>query len=479
MKKKIIIVLALFLIFYITFSFLTKTGILKGITDKISPQSVYIIKRYLFPYKLIAKLERENNELEVEKYELQDQISNLTIIHDIELKKSLTDLKFNNLINKISINFKKLELKIFQNKKGFLMGMNNLSPGSAFVENYNDDLFILSAVGILGYGKLENNQIIFKQISNNIDKFISFNQLSKGELILKSDNKIIKKKSHWFSTKDLKIFDDKVYVSYTREVSKDCWNTSVIVADLNFKELNFKHLFSPNFCIHSSQNKDNEFVAHQSGGRIINMDKNHILFSTGEYRSRYLSQDKESTFGKILKINIDTKKFEVLSMGHRNPQGLFYDKKNKFVLTTEHGPQGGDEINLIELNKKEIPNYGWPISSYGEHYGGKFSYSNKAKYIKYPLLKSHKDNNFIEPLKYFTPSIGIAQIIGINKDKNYVASSMKDKSIYFFNLDKQNNIENFKRVEIGERIRDLLFYQNKIIMFLEDTASIGIIDLKN
>ena len=60
-------------------------------------------------------------------------------------------------------------------------------------------------------------------------------------------------------------------------------------------------------------------------------------------------------------------------MGHRNPQGLFVDQ-NKIVLSTEHGPWGGDEINLIPFEKiynNEILNFGWPISSYGEHYAKK------------------------------------------------------------------------------------------------------------
>ena len=67
-------------------------------------------------------------------------------------------------------------------------------------------------------------------------------------------------------------------------------------------------------------------------------------------------------------------------MGHRNQQGLYFDKENNFILATEHGPQGGDEINLIEvnkINKDKIQNFGWPISSAGEHYGGKTAERNK------------------------------------------------------------------------------------------------------
>ena len=121
---------------------------------------------------------------------------------------------------------------------------------------------------------------------------------------------------------------------------------------------------------------------------------------------------------------------------------------------------------------------GWAVASYGEHYGGK-SKKNFEKYKKYPLLKSHKNNGFIEPIKYFPAysQIGITEIIGLGSNKSYVASSLTDESLYFFNLDINNQIQNLERVEIGERIRDLNIYQNKIILFLENTASIGTINL--
>ena len=101
----------------------------------------------------------------------------------------------------------------------------------------------------------------------------------------------------------------------------------------------------------------------------------------------------------------------MISKGHRNPQGLFYDKMNKFILSTEHGPYGGDEINMIMLNHKGLQNFGWPIASYGEHYTD----PKKVKIKKYPLLKSHRDHGFIEPLKYFVPSIGISEIVKIGE----------------------------------------------------------------
>ena len=91
------------------------------------------------------------------------------------------------------------------------------------------------------------------------------------------------------------------------------------------------------------------------------------------------------------------------------------------------------KINIIKLNQKEIPNYGWAISSYGEHYGGANASYNQKTYEKYPLYKSHSDYGFIEPIKYFVPSIGISQIVGLDKKNHYVVASLKDSSLYFLN----------------------------------------------
>ena len=63
------------------------------------------------------------------------------------------------------------------------------------------------------------------------------------------------------------------------------------------------------------------------------------------------------------------------------------------------------------------------------------------------------------------------------KNNFFVVSSLKDKSIYFFKLNKEKKIIDINRVEIFERIRDLKFNNNKLYLFLEDTSSIGVIDI--
>ena len=139
------------------------------------------------------------------------------------------------------------------------------------------------------------------------------------------------------------------------------------------------------------------------GGRLIVKDK-YLYLSTGDgYEFTTLSQDLTSHSGKILRLNLDgkapeTNPFvgqgealpEIWSLGVRNPQAMALTPDSKQVWQVEHGPQGGDEINRVEKGK----NYGWPVITYGEQYGGG------------PIGDgiTHKEG-MEHPLYYWTPSI--------------------------------------------------------------------------
>jgi hypothetical protein len=261
------------------------------------------------------------------------------------------------------------------------------------------------------------------------------------------------------------------------------------MAPMNLNILVFKSLFTSNECVDSRgiNSLFGDFNAKQSGGRIVEYDKDHIIITTGEYRSRDKAQIRSSIFGKILKINIYSGSHEILSMGHRNPQGLLFNKEKNFILSTEHGPQGGDEINLIDLSDSLPLNFGWPISSYGKHYLGESNWIDEAKkvpfdqslmdskYDLYPLHNSHEDFGFTEPIMYFERSPGLSEVINF-KDNQYVMSSLKFKSIYTFTINDNYKIEGLNKIYVGERIRDLIndVENKRLLFFLEDTASIGI-----
>ena len=472
-KKINLLILTIILIFiggYFSINYVIGKNKFSNLKLLLNNDQKQLVFKYIFPYKFISKQLRHVSQLE---QQISHQEENIVLLKpyliDIELqiKEEGKDIKIEEKDFKISNN---KTLKKYKLVEGFYLGINDIFPGSGYVDFYQNNFFVLSSRGVLAYTKNISDKQYFRQIENNINDFIGIKQFSKDIS---------------FSLKDLFIFKNKIFISYTEEIKEDCWNTSVIYGNINYESIKFGKLFSPKECVHSQNNinKDKEFNAQQSGGRIINFDDNHILLSVGEYRNRYLAQNKESVNGKILKININNSNYEIISMGHRNPQGLYYDKEKNFILETEHGPYGGDEINLIEVNKtnKDKPlNYGWAIVSAGEHYsikdGGKKSGVNKEKYEKYPLYKSHSEYGFVEPLKSFVPSIGISEITKIGENR-YVASSMRDRSIYFFKLNSEKKIIDLERVEVFERVRDLIFKNDKLYLFLEDTASIGVISL--
>lgn len=116
---------------------------------------------------------------------------------------------------------------------------------------------------------------------------------------------------------------------------------------------------------------------HHYGSRIVFDDKGHMFFSVGERGKKDMAQDVTLPNGKIHRLMrdgtvpkdnpfLDNPKAypSIFSYGHRNPQGLVFAHGQ--VWDTEHGPRGGDELNLI----KSGANYGWPVISYGINYSG-------------------------------------------------------------------------------------------------------------
>ena len=461
--KILIIIMGIIIVisyFFITI-FLIGDDKSHNIKKLISNEHKQIIKKYFFPYKLISIQQKELQFQKKKVQRLTEENRNLKVVLELNYKKGGRYIRTSESNIKLSNN---KNLKKYKLLEGFYSDIYKYDTKSGYIDFSENREFILSSRGVLAFGKnLNDQEVSFKQIQNNINNFIGIKEFTK---------------SHESSIKDLLISKGKIFVSYTEEIKEDCWNTSIIYGIINYENIKFKNFFSPKECVHSIDNIDKEFALVQSGGRMVSFNDNYILLTIGDYRSRHLAQDKKSLNGKIIKINIDNSDYKIISMGHRNPQGLYFDKENDFIIETEHGPQGGDEINLIEVSKAskdKILNYGWPMASAGKHYGGK-RVENKKLYKKYPLYKSHSKYGFIEPLMSFVPSIAISEIVKIGKNE-YAVSSMKDKSLYFFELNKQREIINLDRLEVFERVRDLKFKNNKLYLFMEDTASIGVISL--
>jgi glucose/arabinose dehydrogenase len=115
------------------------------------------------------------------------------------------------------------------------------------------------------------------------------------------------------------------------------------------------------------------------GGRLA-IAPGFVFVTIGDRGDAARAQDLSNHEGKIIRIQKDGSSAEVWSFGHRNPQGLAFDAHGR-LWEHEHGPWGGDEVNLI----KPGANYGWPLATYGIDYSGIPFPNNDPKRFEQPI----------------------------------------------------------------------------------------------
>ncbi|MFC0605481.1 PQQ-dependent sugar dehydrogenase [Winogradskyella pulchriflava] len=199
-----------------------------------------------------------------------------------------------------------------------------------------------------------------------------------------------------------------VYFSYaSSEGEGDGGNTTIARAKLNDKKLtNFEVLYKA---------EPNSRRGQHFGSRLVFDNAGYLYFTIGDRGDRDTNpQDITRDCGKVYRINDDgtipndnpfaqsiNAKKAIYSYGHRNPQGMILHPKTGEIWTHEHGPKGGDEINIIKAGS----NYGWPIISYGVNYSG----------TKFTELTEKEGME--QPLHYWDPSIAPSGMAFINSDK--------------------------------------------------------------
>ena len=446
-KKLILVTILLFLLggIYLskTISDIVRNGydkqnkIILFVKSIISPHYIKKIKNSLF---VIPNLKARNDflELQIQKYEQGND----------GLKFDTKLIKFNDEtfeINYFFLPFKKLDTNLGWNAES-----NSLR--AHYLEIYEENLFSISGEGKTVFFNTKNlldNKLQFIDLPNNIQ-----------EILKNSDSRLI-------GIRDLYFENNFIYISMLTKNSKGI-TLKLYRAKINFEKINFEVFFETNEYWKSY----NVF----SGGRLEKFKDGKILFSIGFAKDYNAPQDKDSLLGKIVAIDLDKKNYELISYGHRNPQGLYYHANKDIVINTEHGPKGGDEINFNFLNLKEEKNFGWPRVSYGKAYPGQ-----EKLFEKDTFDISHKKLGFIEPIKYYDPSIGISEILYLEnnsfcKTKCLLVSSLRANSIYFLNVsDTFNEVLSNGRIFLkNNRIRDIDYDQDLdlIIILTENVPAI-------
>ncbi len=205
-------------------------------------------------------------------------------------------------------------------------------------------------------------------------------------------------------------------------------------------------------------------------GRIVNKGNFlYISFSSRDSNKEEnyeipLSQDLRYLEGKIIEIDLENNSNRIYSIGHRNPQGLLLTSNNQ-IISTEHGPRGGDELNIISEGK----NYGWPLVTHGTTY-------ESFKAYDYINAVPGRHDGYAKPVFSWTPGIGISNLIEIKNfderwNEDILISSLKNMSLYRVRLNN-NSVIFSERIWVGSRIRDISINNQGIIYLWTDDKKI-------
>jgi len=396
------------------------------------------------------------------------------------------DRDFLNLKKKIYKTYPNIELRKFVFKKNSIMHHFNNDYNIKFLpktqfedlkffkrkivfdKNYYENLYKNETISYKRYGTFFIDS--FKNSLIITDYLGSIYNLKNFENEVRQDAELnpTKIKSDLIPDRvfDTLIYEDKIFISYSKN-ENDCNLVMIDYAFLTQKELKFKNFFKSNKC--------NDLATPGKMQVYKNDNKLGLIFSIAEgayNKPGNNIQIKNSIFGKILFLPFDKTPYYIFSMGHRVIQGLYSDKK--IIISTEHGPRGGDEINKI----KKDGNYGWPIASFGERYNFKYG-ENKIRY-----KKKHHTENFVDPIFSFIEGIGISEIIRLPKDfsvyydDHFLLGSLNGNSIYFVRFNHNyEKILTLEKVFINYRIRDIEYFKKSgsILLALEEKGEIGII----
>ena len=260
-----------------------------------------------------------------------------------------------------------------------------------------------------------------------------------------------------------------IYLTYSDILDKK-FHTSLIRGKLiNNRLVDSEVIFRP---------KEQFFTkkTHHYGSRIVFDDDGFIYFSIGDRGDRDLAQNLDMPNGKMYRIYDDgtipsdnpfyhTKGAikSIWSYGHRNAQGLAIHPITRQIWEAEHGPRGGDEVNIILKGH----NYGWPVITYGKNYSGTII-----------SRLTHKEG-MDQPVFHWTPSIAVCGVAFYDGDQfpewknNLLATSLKFERLHRIELDGLNMIKDEIIFEAGSRVRDVEIGPNGMIyVALEDPGRI-------
>lgn len=346
------------------------------------------------------------------------------------------------------------------------------------IEELEDGYLVATGKGYLYYLALNNNEVMTahklkSSIPINDSEFTQSGESEYGLRVFRVTDILLK-----LEGKGLTLFASHHY--WKKE--QDCVVLRVSTLKTNIADFlsgnvadNWHTLFESKPCMpRSSGNRSKEFHGEESGGKMIWYQNNSILMTIGDHHfdgwnsTIIAAQNPNSDYGKTLLINTDTGLSKIFTLGHRNPQGLAKGLDGD-IWETEHGPQGGDELNLLVQGE----NYGWPLVTYGTEYRQK----------SWPIsINPDNHQGFSEPIYSWIPSIAISNLIVVKKDlfrrwKGDLLIASYSNSLQRARI-RNGRVVTLEPIHLRRRngrIRDLIEDSKGRIVLLFDTGSIVLV----
>ncbi|KKO48040.1 glucose dehydrogenase [Arsukibacterium sp. MJ3] len=212
------------------------------------------------------------------------------------------------------------------------------------------------------------------------------------------------------------------------------------------------------------------------GGRMLQLPDASIVLTLGDgFDYREQAQNPANHLGKIIRLNIDGSvpadnpfvakdgyAAEIFSLGHRNVQGIVFDQRNKLLYSHEHGPRGGDELNIIRAGG----NYGWPVATQGIDYTG----ARVSPFRQYPGM--------ITAIWHWSPSIAPAGMTLYQGELfpawqgNLFITALAGKALHRLQMvNGQVVAEQRLLTELNSRLRDVRTGPDGALYLLTDSAN--------
>lgn len=207
-------------------------------------------------------------------------------------------------------------------------------------------------------------------------------------------------------------------------------------------------------------------AVQHTAGRLAVIDNKTIYFTVGDLGySKIGSKSARGDLGSVFKVSAT--KVERISTGHRNQQGIELIGKDLYI--SEHGPRGGDELNLIKLGA----DYGWPTVTYGEAYSA-------GDYVR-PIRPGTHDG-FELPLYNWVPSVAPTELVLLPAASKWgvwssqlVMGTLKEEALIFIQLNSKNKVGQVVSVDVADRIRDLELLPDGRLVATTDSGNLLLI----